>query len=57
MIWKILDIELIDTLTNRKFIKRMETKGSEITALDLFGNSIYCEGIVFFSGKRVVFSL
>ena len=34
MIWKILDIELVDTLTNRTFKKRMETTGNEMA--DLF---------------------
>lgn len=32
-IWRILDIELIDTLTNKTFIKRMELEGNEIAAL------------------------
>ncbi|MGI0061326.1 MAG: IS1634 family transposase [Nitrosotalea sp.] len=32
-IWSILDIELIDTLTNRRFIKRMVTEGNEIVQL------------------------
>lgn len=29
-IWKILDVELIDTLTEKTFMKRMERKGNEI---------------------------
>ena len=33
MIWRILDIELVDTLTERKWIKRMDTSGDELTAL------------------------
>jgi len=32
-IWRILDAELVDTLTNKKFIKRMETTGNEIAEL------------------------
>ena len=30
MIWRILDIELVDKLTNRKWIKRMDTDGNEM---------------------------
>ena len=33
MIWKILDIELVDTLTNRTCIKRMETRGNKMAEL------------------------
>jgi len=33
MIWRILDIELVDTLTNRKWIKRMDTTGDEMAGL------------------------
>jgi len=29
-IWKILDIELTDNLTGRKFTKRMDTSGEEL---------------------------
>lgn len=33
MIWKVLDIELVDTLTDRKFMKRMEITGNKMAEL------------------------
>jgi hypothetical protein len=33
VIWRILDAELVDTLTNKKFTKRMETAGNEMAEL------------------------
>jgi transposase len=33
MIWKILDIEFVDTLTNKQFIKRMKTSGNPMAEL------------------------
>lgn len=33
MIWRIMDIELVDTLTNRKWIKRMDTTEDEMAQL------------------------
>lgn len=32
-IWRILDAELVDTLTNKKFTKRMDTAGNEMAEL------------------------